>query len=104
LSENFRNVEFIRAGLGENKLWDSHFDRVLLVTVLGEIQDQKTALKEIYHSLRSGGILSITELIFDPHFQKQKKVLKLAEEAGFSCIKRFGSKIAYTLNFTKHRP
>ena len=101
LSAGLDNVEYIRAGLGEGKLPSEHFDRALLVTVLGEIPDQASALQEIYRALKPGGILSVTEVIFDPHFQRQARVEQLAEAAGFRKHDRFGRKLAYSLHFQK---
>jgi ubiquinone/menaquinone biosynthesis C-methylase UbiE len=77
------NVQFLLASLGEGKLPQSYFDRAVLVTVLGEIPDQKTALKEVYTALKPGGISSVTEVIFDPHFQRRENVLRAAESVGF---------------------
>jgi SAM-dependent methyltransferase len=38
--ENLGNIEFVLGAAGEGKLGKNQFDRVLLVTVLGEIPDQ----------------------------------------------------------------
>jgi hypothetical protein len=69
--------------------------------VLGEIPDRETALQEIFASLKAGGILSVTEIIFDPHFQSRNTVSRLALEVGFSEKEYFGSRLAYTLNLEK---
>ena len=37
------NVEFIAAAIGDGKLPASHFDRAVLVTVLGEIPNRAAA-------------------------------------------------------------
>ena len=95
------NIDFLHAGSGENQLGRERFDRVLLVTVLGEIPDRETALKEIFESLKAGGILSVTEIIFDPHFQSRNTVSRLALEVGFSEKEYFGNRLAYTLNLEK---
>jgi len=100
-AENITNITFLQAGIGENKLESDTFDRVLLVTVLGEIPNQAAALDEIFKTLKPGGILSITEIIFDPHFQGQRKVRTLAHAAGFEESNLFGNRIAFTLNFTR---
>jgi len=96
-----KNIEFIRAGAGDGALGIARFDRALLVTVLGEIPDRETALKEIYEALKPGGILSVTEVIFDPHFQRQTTVRRIAEETGFREKAVFGNSIAYTMNLEK---
>lgn len=96
-----QNIIYLCAGLGEGKLESEKYDRAVLVTVLGEIPGQSEAMKEIYACLKPGGILSVTEIIFDPHFQSRGKVKKLAESVGFKEHQRFGNALAYTLNFVK---
>jgi ubiquinone/menaquinone biosynthesis C-methylase UbiE len=95
------NVAYLQAELGGGKLPTDHFDRAMLVTVLGEIPDQVAALKEIYGALKPGGILSVTEVIFDPHFQSRESVLRVAREAGFEEKGFFGKKLAYTMHLGK---
>ena len=97
----FQNVRYLQAGLGEGKLPQATFDRALLVTVLGEIPDKVAALKEIYDALKPGGILSVTEVIFDPHFQRRDAVLQVTHAAGFREKNFFGKKLAYTLHLEK---
>ena len=96
-----RNISFLHAGLGEGKLPENTFDRALLVTVLGETLNPLSVLKEIYNSLKPGGILSLTETIFDPHFQTKKKVLELSNHVGFKEKNSFGQWFAYTLHLEK---
>lgn len=100
-SAGLQNVSFLHAGLGKGKLPQSCFDRAVLVTVLGEIPDQAAALQEIHSALKPGGILSVTEVIFDPHFQRRETVVRLAEAAGFKEKSFFGKKLAYTLHLEK---
>ena len=95
------NIEFVQAGAGEGKLGHCQFDRALLVSVLGEIPDRKGALKEIFDALRPGGILAVTETIFDPHYQSRMTVTQLAAEVGFQEHGFFGNRMAYTLNLEK---
>ena len=100
-ADNFTNIRFVQVGIGEGKLERSRFDRALLVTVLGEIPDREIALKEIFDALKPGGILSVTEIIFDPHFQSRGTVQRLATLVGFKEKAFFGNRIAYTLNLEK---
>ena len=95
------NIRFVQAGLGEGTLEQDYYDRAMLVTVLGEIPEQETALKEIFAALKPGGILSVTEVIFDPHFQGRKLVRRVAGKAGFREIGFFGKQLAYTMHFEK---
>jgi ubiquinone/menaquinone biosynthesis C-methylase UbiE len=98
---NLTNIRFLQGGAGEGKLERSQSERALLVMVLGEIPRQEAALKEIFEALKPGGVLSVTEIIFDPHFQSREKVLKLARAVGFREKAFFGNRIAFTLNLEK---
>ena len=95
------NVRAVRAGLGHGVLREGVFDRALLVTVLGEIPDRRAALAEIYGALRPGGILSVTEILPDPHYKRRSTVKRLCGAAGFSLDRAYGNWFAFTLNFVK---
>ncbi len=91
------NIELVQAGIGEGKLGLERFDRAVLVTVLGEIPDRQAAMKEVFDALKPGGLLAVTEVIFDPHFQRRSTVARLATEAGFGQREMHGNRIAYTM-------
>jgi len=91
------NVEPVHAGAGEGAITENTFDRALLVTVLGEIPRREEALREIYESLKPGAILSITEVIPGPHYQRQATVRVLTETTGFLVEDIFGGFPAYTM-------
>ena len=95
------NIRFVHAGLGEGKLESDRYDRALLVTVLGEIPRREAALRELFAALKPGGVLSVTELIYDPHFQSRRTVLRLAAAVGFRELAFFGNGLAFTLNLEK---
>ncbi len=95
------NVRFIQAGIGDGKLESAAFDRALLITVLGEIPDRGAAFGEIFRALKPGGVLSVTEVLPDPHYQSRSAVRRLAAEAGFEEQRCFGNWLAFTLNFVK---
>lgn len=99
--EGLGNIEYLQAGAGEGKIVPGTFDRALLVTVLGEIPERRKALQEIFNSLKPGGMLSVTEIIFDPHFQRYTTVKTLAQSCGFEEKAFIGNRIAYTLNLEK---
>lgn len=80
------------------------FDRALLITVLGEIPDRAGAIRALYTALRFGGLLSVTEMIPDPHYQTRSTVRRLAESAGFRLERVYGSWLAFTMNFHKPSP
>jgi ubiquinone/menaquinone biosynthesis C-methylase UbiE len=95
------NVYPVLAGADEGKFEHGAFDRAFLVTVLGEIPDRPKAMREIYEALKPGGLLSVTEMLPDPHYQTRKKVRKLAGQAGLQFEQSFGSVMAFTMHFVK---
>lgn len=98
---DLRNIECHLLDLGSGELPENHYDRIVMVTVIGEIPDQQAAITQVYRSLKSDGLFSITEVIFDPHFQSRKHIRHLAAAKGFEEVATFGGPLAYTLNFKK---
>ena len=98
---NLANIRFREIGLGAGQLERNRYDRALLVTVLGEIPDRAGALQELFEALKPGGLLSVTELIFDPHFQSRTTVRQLAAAVGFKETACFGHRLAYTMHLAK---
>lgn len=103
-AEGLPNVRAVRAELGKGILGEDSFDRVLLVGVLGEVRDRAAGLLELYAALKPGGILSVTEVFFDPDYHRPATVHREVEAAGFRLVERFGGFPAYTLNFEKPAP
>lgn len=99
------NVRTLQAPLEQgsktSELQSGGFDRVLLVTVLGEVPDRDAALAGLHAALKPGGILSITELIIDPDYVPHRTVTRLAQRAGFQQDRRFGNLLMFTANFKK---
>jgi ubiquinone/menaquinone biosynthesis C-methylase UbiE len=95
------NVRTMQGALGGGLLPANTFDRALLVTVLGEIPDRASALGEILRSLKPGGILSLTEVFPDPHFQPRGTVRKLAGQAGYEVRETHGNWRAFTVNLAR---
>jgi len=95
------NVRPLLAGAGEGKLPKDHFDRALLSTVLGEIPDRESALREIYGALKRGGYLVVAEVIGDPHYQFKKKVIELSTRTGLRPGEIAGGFFAYTMRLYK---
>lgn len=109
------NVNVVRAGLtnvltvlgpleadaNDLRGYEQAFDRVLLVTGLGEIPDREGALRSLLSALKPGGILSVTEMIIDPDYVPSARMRRLAEKAGFRFIRSWGSPLLFTANFIK---
>lgn len=98
-----QNVRVVEATIGEGVLRaKGEADRALLVTVLGDIENQETALREIYDLLKRGGLLVITEdVINSSEFEDRDDVLLLASEAGFEALGFYGNRFAFTFVFQK---
>jgi ubiquinone/menaquinone biosynthesis C-methylase UbiE len=95
------NIEILETNLGGGGLPVAAIDRALMVTVLGEIPNRRKALEEIYHALKPGGILSITEVLPDPHYQSRKTVRSLGRQAGFMIDEVYVGFRAFTCNLIK---
>ena len=80
---------------------DASFDLVFLCAALGEIPDRAAALAQCLRALKSGGILSITEMAGDPHYQTRATVDRLALAAGFARHRVRGGWWLYTADFIK---
>ena len=101
LKANLNNIQLLQEKIEDGILDQDKYDRALLVTVLGEIPNREIAMKEIFRVIKPGGILVVTEVIFDPHFQSKKTVLQLAKAAGFVLRKTIGNRLAFTMQFKK---
>ncbi|MBM4319849.1 MAG: hypothetical protein FJ125_07780 [Deltaproteobacteria bacterium] len=95
------HVRPLQAALGRGALPHEEFDRAFLVTVPGEIPDRLAALREICSSLKPGRLLSHTEVLPDPHYQRRRTVERLAAQAGFQVADTFGSWWAFTINLVR---
>jgi hypothetical protein len=52
-------------------------------------------------ALKPGGVLSVTELLGDPHYQFKSTLKRLAAQAGFQLQSIQGGLWLYTANFVK---
>ena len=77
------------------------FDRVFMVTVLGEVPDKVKALLEVRRVLKDGGQLAVGELLPDPDYPWQKTVRRWCGEAGFDLVAAHGGLLHYLLRFRK---
>jgi ubiquinone/menaquinone biosynthesis C-methylase UbiE len=74
---------------------DDSMDAVVLVTVLGEIPDRATALREIARVLKPDGRLVVGELLGDPHFTSLASLKRQGAEAGLLYETHSGNRLAY---------
>jgi len=78
-----------------------NFDVIFFCTVLGEIQGRAAALRQCYAALKLGGLLSITEIFPDPHYQSCAPLRQMAEAEGFRLQITHGPWYFFTANFIK---
>jgi SAM-dependent methyltransferase len=78
---------------------DGRFDAAYLITVIGEIPDQDAALRELRRVVRPGGRLAVGEVLLDPDYTSLRELRSLAEARGFRFVRRFGSPLAYVVQF-----
>jgi ubiquinone/menaquinone biosynthesis C-methylase UbiE len=103
-ARDLKNIRAVQQFIGPGVLEPNVFDRALLVMVLGEIPNCAEALHEIFTALKPGGVLSITEMLPDPHYQRRVTVEHLAQAAGFECKHVEDNVMAYTIQFVKPAP
>ena len=98
-SENtdIRNVEPLLASAYQLPFQNGSFDAAFMITVLQEIPDKWRALAEVRRILRPGGIVAVTEWLFDPDYPLKQTTLRLLKEAGFENIDSSGNLWTYTV-------
>jgi len=100
-SANVTNLTAILGDAIQPIVPEASFDVAFLVTTLGEIPDRTAALTQCFRALKSGGVLSISEMLPDPHYQSKATVERLAEAAGFRFLSVEGGMWLFTANFVK---
>jgi ubiquinone/menaquinone biosynthesis C-methylase UbiE len=80
---------------------DGSVDRVLMVTVLGEVPDRHGALAECARVLRADGMLAITESLVDPDFIAPRTLVREAAGVGLEPAGRAGPWMNYTQRFVR---
>ncbi len=99
--EQVKNVETRVGSAYELPFPDGFFDRVFMVTVLGEIPDKRRALLEIKRVLKEDGLLAVGELLLDPDYPRSKTVIRWCEAQGFRLLGKHGRLLHYLLTFRK---
>ena len=94
------NARYVKADAASLPFENDAFDVVYLVAVMGEIPDQSACIRELHRILRSGGLLSVSEQSYDPHFITISEMKKLLGDT-FHFEGTFGSSRNYTASFRK---
>ncbi len=80
---------------------DQSVDRIVLVTVLGEVKNRDEYLREFHRLLNEDGVLSLTEMVGDPDRLSVATVTALGEAAGFAVDRLVKRRLSYTINLRK---
>lgn len=99
--KNINNVEYYLCSGRAFDLQSNYFDRIFLISVLGEVTNKEIYLSEFYRMLKQNGILSISELAGDPDKMSINDIKFLADKFNFSFSELFGTENNYTINFKK---
>lgn len=100
---SYHHVEFSQASGASFPFLSSSFDRIVLVMVLGEIENQLLYLEEIKRVLKPGGFVSITERWGDSDFMNEDQILSLFKKSGFLLKRKYKTRFNLTLNFEKEK-
>lgn len=96
---NINNAEYYLCNGEVFNFADQSFDRIVLVTVFGEIANQAAYLNEFHRLLRPNGIVSISETVGDPDKLSCAELEQLMQQHQFALTESFGNERNYTLNF-----
>lgn len=99
--KGIENVEYKLCNGSILDFEDESFDRIFMITVIGEVENKLEYVKEIHRILKKDGILSISELAGDPDKMTTEELKELFGAAGFKMDRLFGSSKNYTANFIK---
>lgn len=94
------NINYVLADALELPFENDSFDVIFMIAMLGEVPNREKCIRELHRILRTGGLLSISEQSYDPHFIPAFKMKDLIRDV-FHFERRYGSNRNYTVNFRK---
>ena len=101
LKEKVENANYYLCNGTKFEIEDNKFDVIYMVTVLGEIENQKEYIGEFYRMLKPNGVLSISEQGGDPDKMSVEEIKELLKNFNFKFYKLYGTKNNFTINFKK---
>jgi protein-L-isoaspartate O-methyltransferase len=100
--EQITNVEIVQGDGQKLPLPAESFDLIFLVTVIGEVPDAQALFHQCAQVLKPGGILAVTEQVFDSDFHQPGFVHNLARIAELEDVSYSGSRWwVYTARYRK---
>ncbi len=100
-NQDIHNITLHEASAYELPFEDNTLDLVYMITVFQEIPDRARTLAEVRRVLKPGGILAITEWIFDPDYPFMSTTVKEGTQAGLLVEAALGNWWTYTVRFKK---
>ena len=100
-SAGLGNVGYTKGDASKLPFADSEFDVAFLVTVLGEVPDERGCLQSLYRVLRPGGVVAFHEHLPDPDFSGLPALRELVEAEGIVFVRSWGLSWNYTASFRK---
>lgn len=96
-----KNVDFLVCN-GESFPYESdYFDKIFMVTVLGEVENKNAYIEEFYRMLKPRGMLSISEQAGDPDKLNAEELKTIIQDPGFRFYELHSTKRNFTINFVK---
>lgn len=95
------NVEYYLCDGKSFRFEENTFDRIFMVTVIGEVENKDAYMAEFYRILKKDGILSVSEQAGDPDKMSINEVKQLAGKYNFLVDTIYGEERNYTINFKK---
>jgi ubiquinone/menaquinone biosynthesis C-methylase UbiE len=102
-NQDIKNITLHEASAYALPFDDNTLDLVYMITVFQEIPDRDRTLAEVLRVLKPGGLLAITEWIFDPDYPLMRTTIKQGTRAGFVVDAAPGNWWTYTVRFKKPR-
>ncbi|MFN2286592.1 MAG: class I SAM-dependent methyltransferase, partial [Anaerolineae bacterium] len=100
-NQDIHNIVLHEASAYELPFDDNTLDLVYMITVFQEIPDRDRTLAEALRVLKPGGLLAITEWLFDPDYPLMSTTIKQGTRAGFAVDAVLGNWWTYTVRFKK---
>lgn len=99
--KKLKNIDTIVGNAYGMPYKDKSFDRIMLVTVIGEIPDPQKAIVEFRRVLKDDGLLCFSELLLDPDYPMPGTLRKAVEKNGFRMDVHRPGVLMYSMCFGK---
>lgn len=102
--EGIGNIKAQVANVYDLPFEDASFDLITMIAVINEIPDIPKALAEFHRVVRPDGKLVTSEIISDPDYPLERRLVRVIQAGKFCLKERIGNFFYYTLIFEKKSP